>query len=189
MNDLPPEWRRLRKNKRRIIEFVLRDPVHLWSYPYFKEGLCGKEGMSERRLRSNLKSLVNNGILGSVEVENGGVFYGPPHVANDPVLRGLASSVTSARGEICVTLKTAALTLAPEEMIEWLKKAREKPIIRPTGRSRKVKKAQFRNYILGINWQIDQLKQVIAKTEMEKRRQEIADKYSMTPREMKSSRP
>jgi hypothetical protein len=181
MNDLPPQWSHLRKNKRRIVELVLRQPHLLLSYPYFKAELCGPGDMSERRLRSNLKSLFDEGILGMVPVANGGVHYGLPHLTNDPLLRGRASSVTSARGGATVTLKIKVRNVTPEEMIEALKMARDKPVIRPTGRSRKVKNAQFKNYITGINWQIDYQKQLIAKREMEKRRQEIENKYSKTP--------
>ena len=178
MNDLPPGWSHLRKNKRRIVELVLKQPHLLLSYPYFKAELCGADGVSERRLRSNLKSLVDEGILGMVLSTNGGVSYGLPHVANDPAVRNLAAVSTCARGGATVSLKVKLVKLTPEETIEWLRKARENPVIRPTGRSRKVKNAQLKNYITGINWEIDRQKQVIAKREMEERRLEIAQKYS-----------
>jgi hypothetical protein len=189
MNDLPPEWSHLRKNKRRIVELVLKEPHLLWSYPYFKTELCGADGMSERRLRSNLKSLVDEGILGMVTSANSGISYGLPHITNDPVVRNTATANATARGGVTVSLKVGLGRVTPEEMIDMLKRARDKPVIRPTGRSRKVKNAQLKNYMTGINWQIDYQKQMIAKRAMEKRRQEIEDKYSMTPRDTKSSRP
>jgi hypothetical protein len=188
MNDLPPEWSHLRKNKRRIVELVLKEPHLLWSYPYFKAELCGADGMSERRLRSNLKSLVDEGVLGMVVSANGGISYGLVHITNDPVVRNSATASTTARGGVTVSLKTEFRRVTPEEMIEGLKRARDKPVIRPTGRSRKVKNAQLKNYITGINWQIDYQKQMIAKRDMEKRRQEIEDKYSKTPDSQETSR-
>jgi hypothetical protein len=171
----------LPESKRKIVEVLLKNPGSVLSFPWFKAELCSPSGMSERTLRRNLKALVRQGVLGTIELKNKGIFYGFPNVIANLGIRNVALQSTGARGNACISTRLPMLPVSPEEMIEDLRKAKEKPVIRPTGRSARLRKAQLKNYITGIDWQIDEMMQLIAKRDMVKRRQEIADKYSGTP--------
>ena len=167
-----------RTNKRRIIEVVLNNPNGALSYPWFKMELCRENPvMSERRLRSNLKSLVNQGYLKDVKLENGGVFYGFPNVIDDPVINKAIRSCSYTLGNATIAGKIPLKRITPEEMIEHLKEAKRNPVISPRERSKKKNKAVLKNYITSINWQIDACRQMIEKRKLEQRRKEIEDKY------------
>lgn len=187
MSRLPPDWRRLRKNQRKIVEVLLKQPHCALSYPWFKNELCRRRGMSDRRLRSNLKKLVSQGILGEIPTDNGGVFYGFPNVTDNPSVKAFCKSSSTARGEPVFSLilpPNRVKHLTYEEMIEDLRMAKENPVFKPRERSERRNRALMKNYLTMIDWQIEWYKEQVAKREMEKRRKEIEQKYGKAdPRE------
>lgn len=182
MNEVPDLVAALPENKRKIIEVMLQNPALLLDLGWFKSCLCGPGGMSERRLRSNLKELEKKGVLGRVGAKDGRAFYGFPNVVNDPVMRAAALKHTGPKGKsvgrtATIISKPRVELVTPEFMVANLLRAKEHPVIRPTGRSAKQRRAQLKNYLTAIDWQIYYFQQMIAKRELEARRKEIEDKY------------
>ena len=182
MNEMPKALDSLSENKKAIIRVILVNPDSLIDFRWLKLELCGPGGMSDRRLRSNLEAIVSDGILDKVRSASGMVFYGLTYAANDPLIRGTAlrhRGKKSSRGEHLGTIvtKRRTVSLTPEERIDWLKKAKEEPVYRPPGRSEKARRAQMKNYLTMIDWQIDECKQEIEKSKLDARKKEIEDKY------------
>lgn len=177
MNRVSQSLEGLRKNERKIIEFMMVGPSQLQSYPRLKGVFCDWHVMSDRRLRSSLKSLVKQGFLGVIELDNEGRFYGFPNIVNDPFNHSAALQCKFARGNRAVYEKVGVQAATPEEMIERLRNIKEKPVIRPDRRTAKQRTAQVKNYLTMIDWQIEWYRQKTAKRELEERRKEIEAKY------------
>jgi len=157
---------------------LLKNRGCILSFPWFVAELCGPNGTSEKTLRRNLKSLVWQGVLGFVKSDNGGIFYGFPNLTNHPKIRQLAMQSRGARGDASFVTTVWLQHITAEEAIEQLRHAKEKPVFRPTARSARGRSAQMKQYLTAIDWQIDACKQSIARRDIERRQQEIADKYS-----------
>lgn len=164
MNEAPQSPKGLRRNQRKIMEFMMEGPSQLQSYARLKGAFCDWHVMSDNRLRSSLKSLVKWGFLGVIVLDNEGRFYGLPNIVNDLSIQSASRKRNSARGNRIVAERVRRFkAMTAEEMIDMLMNLKEKPVFRPNGVTAKQRRTQMKNYLLMIDWQIDWYKQKIAK--------------------------